>query len=266
MPDDAGSPGAAVSRRADIERAADDIADDALREVMRQVRAEASRPGAFITIALLLALWGDATKAAIDRRARRLDPRTADLLAVNLTAEDMPLAVPADLYQTITDLQALAAANAWSDAARRDGIRRALTIATAAALAAPAITGLGINPNDRDLFGEPIPGPDAMAAVLSARAAAWRDRLRVQALAAATATNSVLTVEAITFGGYRNKMWQSMRDDRVRHAHVEADGMITAPNQPFIVGGEAMMYPGDRTASIGLWINCRCLLLGTNRG
>lgn len=54
--------------------------------------------------------------------------------------------------------------------------------------------------------------------------------------------------------------WVTMHDDAVRAAHKDVDGQQRPPGEPFIVGGEKMRYPGDPTASPGLWINCRCAL------
>lgn len=52
--------------------------------------------------------------------------------------------------------------------------------------------------------------------------------------------------------------WVDMNDDRVRHAHAEADGQTVKPGESFTVGGEKMPYPGYPGVSIELWINCRC--------
>lgn len=62
------------------------------------------------------------------------------------------------------------------------------------------------------------------------------------------------------------KVWISTRDGRTREApdsefdHATADGQIVPLNDPFIVSGEQLMYPGDYTmgASKGNHINCRC--------
>jgi len=51
-----------------------------------------------------------------------------------------------------------------------------------------------------------------------------------------------------------------MDDDAVRPAHREADGQKVPLNEKFHVGGVEMSYPGDSSAPIDLWINCRCVL------
>jgi len=81
---------------------------------------------------------------------------------------------------------------------------------------------------------------------------------------AGTETNSA--VNAGRFLGMKaarveRKRWQTADDEKVRPAHAEAevDYAKGIPiDQPFIVGGEELMYPGDANGSIGNVINCRC--------
>lgn len=56
------------------------------------------------------------------------------------------------------------------------------------------------------------------------------------------------------------KTWESVGDDHVREAHLEADGQEVPISEPFIVDGESLMFPGDTNlgASAGNVINCRC--------
>jgi hypothetical protein len=57
--------------------------------------------------------------------------------------------------------------------------------------------------------------------------------------------------------------WVTMHDEDVRSAHVDAEGQQRPPGEPYEVGGHAMRYPGDPTAPIELWMNCRCALAPT---
>lgn len=52
------------------------------------------------------------------------------------------------------------------------------------------------------------------------------------------------------------KMWDSKDDSRVRAAHEQADGQTVLISQPFIVGFEALMAPGDPSGSPWNVINC----------
>ena len=56
------------------------------------------------------------------------------------------------------------------------------------------------------------------------------------------------------------KEWVTMGDEVVRADHITADGEVVDINEPFIVGGEELMWPADmsRGASVGNTINCRC--------
>lgn len=63
-------------------------------------------------------------------------------------------------------------------------------------------------------------------------------------------------------GGYagRNfsRMWVAILDERTRDWHAEADGQEVGVNEPFIVNGEELDYPGDPNGSDDNIINCRC--------
>jgi hypothetical protein len=56
------------------------------------------------------------------------------------------------------------------------------------------------------------------------------------------------------------KMWIAVLDDHTREEHALADGQEVEINEPFIVGGEMLMYPGDDSmgASVANVIRCRC--------
>lgn len=59
------------------------------------------------------------------------------------------------------------------------------------------------------------------------------------------------------------KEWISTADDRTRPDHVIADGQRVPLDEPFTVGGEKLMYPGDFSlgASPSNTINCRCTMI-----
>jgi hypothetical protein len=62
--------------------------------------------------------------------------------------------------------------------------------------------------------------------------------------------------------GVELKTWLTSGDTEVRDSHISA-GMKYAEGipleQPFEVGGELLMYPGDPAGSAANIINCRCL-------
>lgn len=59
------------------------------------------------------------------------------------------------------------------------------------------------------------------------------------------------------------KEWVASQDERTREAHAEADGQTVQMDEPFIVGGEALMYPGDPGGSAENVVNCRCAVAHT---
>lgn len=54
------------------------------------------------------------------------------------------------------------------------------------------------------------------------------------------------------------RRWISHRDSRTRLTHRLADGQERPLGEPYWVGGAPMMHPGDQSAPISEWINCRC--------
>lgn len=56
------------------------------------------------------------------------------------------------------------------------------------------------------------------------------------------------------------KIWRNVGDNLVRLTHIIADGQTRLPTFPFTVGGESLMFPGDRSlgATAKEWANCRC--------
>jgi hypothetical protein len=59
------------------------------------------------------------------------------------------------------------------------------------------------------------------------------------------------------------KTWVTILDGKERPAHHDAHGQKRPLEQPFLVGGEFLMFPKDRSrgASAGNIINCRCLVI-----
>lgn len=60
------------------------------------------------------------------------------------------------------------------------------------------------------------------------------------------------------------KQWLATMDDRVRPTHEEADGQVVPFDDPFIVGGAFMRYPGDPGGPNEEVLRCRCTILFTD--
>jgi hypothetical protein len=62
--------------------------------------------------------------------------------------------------------------------------------------------------------------------------------------------------------------WIATKDARTRHSHGAADGQRVGVDEPFTVGGEKLMFPGD--ASLGAsgrnLYNCRCTIKAMVKG
>lgn len=56
------------------------------------------------------------------------------------------------------------------------------------------------------------------------------------------------------------KIWVSARDARVRKTHASADGQKVEADEPFVVGGSKLLFPGDSSmgAAAKEIVNCRC--------
>lgn len=59
-------------------------------------------------------------------------------------------------------------------------------------------------------------------------------------------------------GKIKGKEWRAMFIN-TREDHADADGQIVKHDEPFVVGGEECMYPGDPVLSIEQVANCQCL-------
>jgi len=66
------------------------------------------------------------------------------------------------------------------------------------------------------------------------------------------------TLEASSQGARIQKMWDATLDSATRPAHGAADGQKRNPEEPFIVNGESLMFPGDSAGSVGNIVNERC--------
>lgn len=75
-----------------------------------------------------------------------------------------------------------------------------------------------------------------------------------------SASNAGSMSGARVLGDYapQRKVWIATLDPRTRDAHADADGQEVGLDEPFVVGGESLDYPGDPAGSPENVINCRC--------
>lgn len=73
-------------------------------------------------------------------------------------------------------------------------------------------------------------------------------------------------VAAEKMGIEMEREWVSALDARTRPEHAEADGQVVGVDEPFTVGGEKLMFPGDRNGSGWNIYNCRCTQIAKVKG
>ena len=76
--------------------------------------------------------------------------------------------------------------------------------------------------------------------------------------------------QAMTDAGVEYKAWITSHGDNVRAAHLQAEEDFGEENpipmdDPFIVDGESLQYPGDPAGSPGNVINCHCIQIAVHK-
>jgi hypothetical protein len=68
---------------------------------------------------------------------------------------------------------------------------------------------------------------------------------------------------AMREAGVQFKRWLTSGNATVRAAHAEANGQTVPVDEPFVVDGEQLMFPGDSAGSPGNVVNCHCVSIAT---
>jgi hypothetical protein len=92
----------------------------------------------------------------------------------------------------------------------------------------------------------------------------WAVRAKRIARTEFTGMQNAGALAALIDEGVTHKRWLATDDERTRIEHREADGQVRRIDEPFIVGGFALMMPGDPTAPPHLTVNCRCSIIGAD--
>ena len=97
---------------------------------------------------------------------------------------------------------------------------------------------------------------DAVAPTKSASRAQTiaRTETHAAAMASAQASAEATGIEMV-------REWVASGGERTREAHDAASGQVVGMNEPFIVDGEELMYPGDPNGSAANVVNCRCAVV-----
>lgn len=103
-------------------------------------------------------------------------------------------------------------------------------------------------------------GMDKIARVISKEQGlidGWK-ALRIARTETVAASNYGGLLGAEDLPGSKVKVWISSFTTTSRDDHMAMEGVEVGINEPFIVAGEELMYPGDPSGSAGNIINCRC--------
>lgn len=81
----------------------------------------------------------------------------------------------------------------------------------------------------------------------------------------ATASYNFSELDFLAWENYSTKMWVPVGDAATRPTHMAAAGQVQRLADPFQVGGELLMVPGDPQGSGAQIANCRCVVVGADR-
>lgn len=97
---------------------------------------------------------------------------------------------------------------------------------------------------------------------LDAERSVWQTRANLIARTEATGGANFGAYRALLAEGVKTKIWEATGDTRTRPNHVFASGQEVPIDQPFIVGGSLMQFPGDPAGNVSEVANCRCAMVG----
>jgi hypothetical protein len=245
MLDNLTSPAKALAQQANMEARVEAVLLSQLSKFLDSVLIETLNSRRYVSGAFYADEWTRFMGAVA--LSRRLPVEVAEYIAVTLA--DSP--TPDEAWSSAMSVLSRSSEQAWSLAEEEVALRAALSMEsgeTFLTAAAPVVK--------RDDDGKPI---YRRTANLDEGGISWVARMRRDARTAVTGLYGDLATEQMERAGAITKRWVTRRDERVREPHAAADGQTVPLDQPFIVDGFAMRYPGDRNAPAYLTINCRCV-------
>lgn len=232
------SPGAAFARQARMESRVVVLLTRALRGFLKDVRQALEESGFMLTAAQLAQRWQWHVDGALD--TPQIDA-TARAYISEVVGESV---LPGDAYNAAIALLTIAHEEQWTTRELR--AEAAEVFAVTDALEAAARRRHGANWDALDAAS----GGDFMA------------KMKRDARTAVTGLDGLLTSSELARQGYTRRRWVTMHDAKVRDTHRHAEGQTVGIDEPFVVGGASLRYPGDRQGPPGEVINCRCVQVG----
>lgn len=265
----------AIAARGKLEYRAAVVVQRQYGEFFVTVHGWAMRDRVYLSAGAVSDLWAELfTPAALTG--------LPDDLAASLGAYLLESSVPVHAYDSAMAVLTTAAEQGWPEQAVVEGLAYALHPGTAsielAAAPGPELSLTAASPG-REVIMD-LPGKGWIQALKSWKRKPLPLKLKIAArnylntfgyiwgaILFEGITSRVTEIMAkrqeagMVEEGYPTKMWVTRRDDRVREAHAEADYQTVPVGTPFLVGGYAMMFPGDQAAPIHLTANCRCVMI-----
>ena len=241
-------------------------ARDLLRRVHTEVLAEIAKGGSEFDLMVLRRLVSaiELRIADFQRELNRVfEERLRGSIKLGEQMADTPLRSAAPNLHTGFGVSSQTAQVAAQYSARLiNGLGRSLqekidSILTRAALGglkpSDAINQIGSKFNSKSIGDGPFKSIFSRAETI-----VRTEVLRIQSIA--THARLLAQRESLKRSGYTlRKRWLSAHDPRVRPSHLAADGQVQELEEPFLVGGEELIYPRDPNGSGGNTVRCRCI-------
>jgi hypothetical protein len=238
------SPGAATSQRIMLEMQLVQVAYQAFHGFLSKTQKDAvvslaaSMTADPFTLGGVLGNWAEVSDKFVATIADKLsmEPNSGYLTAVERRLKFMRL--PTDAYNSAHAVLQAATAEGWSETQTARSLAKVLD----------STQGTVFEGMEKDMATLSGMNWDAEAYKIA----------RTEATAAyGESVNNALAADPQAY----TKMWVAFNDAVTRPSHAEADGQVVAIDDVFIVGGEALQYPGDPAGSPSEIDNCRCVIV-----